>query len=245
MTSVLLAAEQEKWKESRSSHFLIYYNQAPEDFVRNVELSAEEEYETIAQNLGFTRYEGWSWDRRARVYIYDDQEHYVGERNVSWSHGMALVQEKVIRTFPTAAGFFDSTLPHELGHIIFREFVGYKSKIPLWLDEGVAMYQEKAKRWGANKLVARAISEGKFIPLKELSRVELTNESDQATIELFYAEAASIVYFMITELGDYRFVNFCRHLKEGCRLDDAIHRAYARFQNMDDLNEAWVKYLSP
>lgn len=243
--SPVLAEEQPNWKESRSSHFLIYYNEAPEDFVKNVELSAEEEYETIAQNLGFTRYEGWSWDRRARIYIYDDQEHYVGARNVSWSHGMAMAPEKVIRTFPTAAGFFDSTLPHELGHIIFREFVGYKSKIPLWLDEGVAMYQEKARRWGANKLVAKAISEGKFIPLKELSFIELTDHSDQALVELFYAEAASIVYFMITELGDYRFVNFCRQLKEGCRMDDAIHRAYARFENMNDLNDAWVKYLSP
>ncbi len=245
LTSSVLAEEQEKWKESRSSHFLIYYNQAPEDFVKNVALSAEEEYETIAQNLGFTRYEGWTWDQRAQIYIYDDQEHYMGARNISWSHGMALVKEKVIRTFPTAAGFFDSILPHELGHIIFREFVGYKSKIPLWLDEGVAMYQEKAKRWGANKLVTKALADGKFLPLKELSQIILSDNSDQATVELFYAEAASIVYFMMTELGDYRFVNFCRQLKEGCRLDDAIHRAYARFENMNDLNDAWVKYLSP
>ncbi len=245
LVSVGLAEEQQKWKESRSSHFLIYYNQAPEDFVKNVELLAEEEYETIAQNLGFTRYEGWTWDQRAKIYIYDDQEHYIGARNISWSHGMALVKEKVIRTFPTAAGFFDSILPHELGHIIFREFVGYKSKIPLWLDEGVAMYQEKAKRWGANKLVTKALAEGKFIPLKQLSQIMLNDNSDQATVELFYAEAASIVYFMITELGDYRFVNFCRQLKEGCRMDDAIHRAYARFENMNDLNDVWVKYLSP
>ena len=245
MTSLGLADDKRTWKEYRCQHFLIYYNNAPEDFVKNVELSAEQEYETIAQNLGFTRYEGWTWDNRAKIYIYDDQEDYVGARNISWSHGMTLVQQKVIRTFPTAAGFFDSTLPHELGHIIFREFVGYKSKIPLWMDEGVAMYQEKARRWGVNKLVTKALADGKFIPLKDLSHITLNDNTDPATVELFYTEAASIVYYMITELGDYRFVNFCRQLKEGSRMDDAIHRAYARFENMDDLNNAWVKYLSP
>lgn len=236
---------EEHWKEYRCQHFLIYYHEAPDDFVKNVEQAAEQEYEEIARNLGFTRYEGWSWDNRAKIYIYDDQEQYMAARNISWSHGMALVQQKVIRTFPSAAGFFDSLLPHELGHIIFREFVGYKSRIPLWLDEGVAMYQEKAKRWGVNKLVAKTIQDGKFIPLKELSHMVLSNATAQDTVELFYEESASIVYYMISELGEYRFVDFCRELKEGSRFEDAIHRAYARFDNLDDLNNAWVKYLTP
>ena len=245
MVSAVLAADKQNWKEYRCQHFLIYYKEAPEDFVKNVEESAEQEYQEIARSLGFTRYEGWSWENRAKIYIYDDQEQYVGAKNLSWSHGMALVQQKVIRTFPSAAGFFDSILPHELGHIIFREFVGYKSKIPLWVDEGVAMYQEKARRWGVNKVVAKAITDGKFIPLKEMSRMALSNATDQDTVELFYAEAASVVYYMITELGEYRFVNFCRELKEGARFEDAIHRAYVRFDNLDDLNAAWVKYLIP
>ena len=245
LTTSSVIFSEEGWQEYRCQHFLIYYKEAPEDFVKNVEEAAEQEYQEIARSLGFTRYEGWSWENRAKIYIYDDQEQYVGAKNLSWSHGMALVQQKVIRTFPAAAGFFDSLLPHELGHIIFREFVGYKSKIPLWVDEGVAMYQEKARRWGVNKVVAKAITDGKFISLKEMSRMTLSNETDQDTVELFYAEAASVVYYMITELGEYRFVNFCRELKEGARFEDAIHRAYVRFDNLDDLNGAWVKYLIP
>ncbi len=244
LTTSSLVFSEEGWKEYRCEHFLIYYQEAPEDFVKNVEEAAEQDYQEIARNLGFTRYEGWNWDKRAKIYIYDDQEQYVAARNISWSHGMTLVQQKVIRTFPTAAGFFDSTLPHELGHIIFREFVSYKSKIPLWLDEGVAMYQEKAKRWGVNKLVAKALQGGTFIPLKNLTDMILSNETDQKVVELFYDEAASIVYYMITELGEYRFVNFCRGLKEGARFEDALHRAYGRFDNLDDLNDVWVKYLS-
>ncbi len=242
VTTPVLA--QEDWKEAKYQHFLIYYHEAPMDFVDNVAKSAEEEYYEIAKNMGFTRYEGWSWDRRAKIYIYDDQEHYVEAKNISWSHGAASPQDKVIRTFPTAAGFFDSTLPHELGHIIFREFVGYKSRIPLWLEEGVAMYQEKAKRWGANKIVQQAMSDGKFLPLNELTYEHLSCKADQELIELFYAESASVVYYMMTELGEFRFVTFCRHLQNGLRFEDALNRAFVRFKTVDDLNTAWKAYLS-
>ncbi len=241
----ILVSANETWKEFRSEHFVIYYQEAPLTFVEEVAKAGEKEYEEIAKNLGFTRYQGWTWDKRAKIYIFDDQEHYINFQNPSWSHGVAVTRDKVIRTFPAAHGFFDTTLPHELGHIIFREFVGNEIPIPLWLEEGVAMYQEKAKRWGANKAVRQAITEGRFIPLKELTLITFSNDSDQKLVELFYAEAASIVYYMITELGEFRFMNFCKELKSGKLFDEALHRAYMRFNHLDDLNKAWLKYLSP
>ena len=157
----------EDWKESKSNHFVVYYKQAPEDFVKTVMESAEEYYEQISRNLGVRRYQSWTWDQRASIYIFDNVDDYVETGSeLKWSHGMASIRQKTIRTFPAAHGFFDSTLPHELTHIIFRELIGYEARIPLWFEEGVAMYQEKAKRWGARKAVQKAIAEGKFIPLK-------------------------------------------------------------------------------
>ncbi len=233
------------WHEQRALHFLIYYKDAPMDFVRNVGQAAEGYYEEIRRNLGFTRYEEWSFDQRAKIYIYRDQEDYVNTaKQAHWSHGAANAKDKIIRTFPAAHGFFDSTLPHEMGHIIFREFIGFEASVPTWLDEGVAMFQEKAKRWGTNKAVKKAIEEKQFIPLPELSRLRLSNDTDPAVIDLFYAESASVVYYLIMELGEYRFVQFCRDLKEGKVFAQALGSAYGRFENLDELNQAWVKYLA-
>ena len=233
-----------EWQEYRSRHFYIYYKDAPEGFLENVKDSAENYYEEITKNLGFTRYEGWSYDDRAKIYIYQDQEDYItNAKQEGWSHGAAYAQIKVIRTFPSAHGFFDSTLPHELGHIIFREFIGYYTAVPLWLDEGVAMYQEKAKRWGANQYVKKAMEEERFLPLNELSKMRLRRGISREDIDLFYAEAASIVYFMISELGEYRFVKFCKALQEGKTFEQSLHYAYTRFKDVDDLNRAWVSYL--
>ncbi|MDP3142715.1 MAG: peptidase MA family metallohydrolase [Candidatus Omnitrophota bacterium] len=232
------------WSERKSSHFVIYFKDAPEDFIDNVIDAAEEYYREITSDLGFTRYGSWTWEDRAKIYIYKDADDYVQTtKQPEWSSGSTSYRDKVINTFPLASGFFDTLLPHELGHIIFREFVGFRTDIPLWLDEGVASYQEKARRWGSNKTVKKAIEDKTFIPLDELSQRVLSAKSDRNVVELFYAESGSVVYYLITKFGKYRFVDFCRALKEGRTFEDSLRYAYSRFENVKDLNRAWLNYL--
>lgn len=233
-----------KWEEYKKQHFIIYYKKAPLDFVKTVEQTAEEYYKEIAKNLGFNRYKSWTWNDRAHIYIYDDKEDYVkNSRQVHWSWGAASPTKKLIKTYPSASGFFDTLLPHELGHIIFGEFVGPKANIPRWFDEGVAKNQEKAKGFGSDKIVRRAIEDGTFIPIKRLPLVPLNNNTPREKVILFYAESASIVSFMINEYGRHKFVRFCRKLKEGGTFEFALRSVYVRFRNYDDLNKAWVNYL--
>src|SRR3989338_10517360 len=106
-------AAKEEWQEVHSRHFFVYYKDAPMDFVQNVNEAAENYYEEITRNLGFSRYEPWSYEERAKIYIYSDQQDYIDSaRQYRWSHGAADARQKTIRTFPSARGFFDSTLPH-------------------------------------------------------------------------------------------------------------------------------------
>jgi len=239
------AAFAEKWKEYKRQRFIVYYKNAPFDFVESVEKASGQYYLEITDNMGFTRYKGWNWDERAKIYIYDNAKDYVTTgKQAGWSHGVASPRDKVIRTFPSAHGFFDSTLPHELGHIIFREFIGFKARIPAWFEEGVAMYQEKARRWGAHDTVRQAIENGTFKPLNELSITSLRYRPSKGLINLFYAESASVVNFLINEYGKQRFVRLCRKLKDGGPFSWALDSIYVRFKNVDDLNKAWVKYLN-
>lgn len=223
---------------------MVYYKNAPEDFVEDVLESAEEYYHDITRDLGFTRYGSWSWEDRGKIYIYRDAEDYVqATQQPGWSGGSASYRDKVINTYPLASGFFDTLLPHELGHIIFREFIGFRSDLPLWLDEGVASYQEKARRWGSNKIVKQAIKDKTFIPLEELSQKVISSSSDKNTVELFYAESGSVIYYLITKFGKYRFVDFCNALKDGQGLNQALHSAYSRFTDIKELEAAWLDYL--
>jgi len=234
-----------EWKEHASRHFIIYYKDTPVDFARTVADSAEEYYKQITQDLGFARYAGWDFENRARIYIFNDQQDYIeSARQSGWSAGAAYYHNRMIKTYPSASGFFDSLLPHELGHIIFYEFIDNQfANLPRWFDEGVAMYQEKARRWGSHQTVKKALQEGTFIPLEDLSKTRLNHQSPRDLVELFYAESASVVYFLITEHGNFRFLNFCRQLKNGSTFERAFELAYPHIRNIQKLNDLWVVYL--
>jgi hypothetical protein len=238
--------EEEKWLERKSTHFLIYYKLAPEDFIEDVIEAAEDYYQEITRDLGFTRYKYWLWEESAKIYINNDSEDYHGTTGKpEWASGHAVYEFKTIYTYPLAWGFFDTLLPHELGHIIFREFVGFKNRnVPLWLDEGVATYQEKTKRWGADKLIKKAIDKEKFIPLNKLTEIKDLTSLDKDTVDLFYNESVSIVYFLISHHGRYNFMTFCRALRDGKDLDRAVNISYSRFNNVQELNDAWYRYLN-
>ena len=105
------------------------------------------------------------------------------------------------------------------------------------------MYQEKGRRWGAHQAVQRAIAEGTFIPLPELSRVSLRGGKSRAFIELYYHEAASAVSFLIGEYGKARFERFCRELKAGAGFEPALITAYPQFRGLEDLDRRWRRYL--
>lgn len=233
---------EEKWNESRSEHFIIYFRAVPEDFIEDVKNDAEEYYRSITENLGFARYSFWLWDKRAKFYIYNDGEDYVRQTNQpAWSAGAVRYQEKTIMTYPQMAGFFDSVMPHELGHIIFREFIGEGSKIPLWFEEGVASYQERSKRLVADKIVIQAINDKNFISLEDLSKIDIRDSSNRPAVELFYAEAISVVNFMISEFGKERFGWFCRDIKDGKTFESALWRFDCR--DLAALNKKWMNHL--
>lgn len=238
-------SEEERWSQLNSTHFIVYYKDVPRDFIDEVINSAEDYYQDITRELGFTRYKYWLWEERAKIYIYNDEDEYrQASGKPAWASGHADYKSKTIYTYPLAWGFFDTLLPHELGHIIFREFVGYQNKaIPLWLDEGVATSQEKARRWGADKLVKKAIDEDRFMPLDKLTEIRSLNGLESDKINLFYSESASIVYYLISNYGRYSFMDLCRSLREGKSLDEAIDAAYSRFNDLEELNYVWVRYL--
>ena len=232
------------WQEEKSEHFIVAYRNTPETFVKDVVEAAEEHYQKTMTTLGFTRYNGWTWSKRVKILIYDSKDAYVNSSHYGWSAGEVDPAAKEIATFPSETGFFDSVLPHELGHIIFHEGAGFNGNIPLWLDEGVAMYQERSRRLGADDDVRALIKEGFYIPLADLQHMELRSGTDQSTVRAFYAEAASLVGFMINTYEVYRFARLCRQLHDGERFVWALKKAYMEFPDLASLERAWRRYLN-
>lgn len=233
------------WQTIKDRHFTVNYRpEVPEEFANTVMDSAEDNYRSVIDNLGISWHESWASEKPVLIYIYRDAQDYTQSGGqAGWSHGAALITTKTIRTYPSDEGFFDALLPHELGHIILREYIGLQTPVPLWFDEGVAMFQEKAKRVNASKFVKDAMLNGQFIALTQLSDMRLYMNSDRQQVELFYAESASVVNFLMNEFGRNRFLKLCEQLKASVSFNEAFSIAYPSIDTLENLNKKWVNNL--
>lgn len=242
LASVL--AQAEKWQVYKATHFIVYYQSAKEDFIRQLTDKAEGYYEKITDDLGFRRYNFWLWDERAKIYIYDDAKGYqAATAQPEWSSGSTTVQNKTIYTFAHSEAFFNTILPHEMAHIIFREFVGFNNPaVPAWLDEGVASFQENIRKAAADNIIRQAIKEDKFMKLEDLFGINPQSIKDKEKVNLFYAEGLSLINYLIEEFGRDKFVLFCQYLRDHQDFDRAARYTY-NFKNKEELGRAWQKYI--
>ena len=134
--------------------------------------------------------------------------------------------------------FFDYILPHEIGHIVFREFVGFNKKLPLWLDEGVAVLQEK-DRHNYMFVVKNLVDKGNHRSLEELSEIK---ECVDISPGEFYSQSASIVEFFLQDFGKNEFISFCRSLRDEEDWREAVRKVY-KFDNLHLLEKEWIKWV--
>lgn len=238
------AQEEEKWQIEKSTHFIVYYKNAPADFIQKAINESERHYNQIAQALGFMRFNFWLWDKRAVIYIYDDIKSYqLATKQPDWSSGSVRANDKIIYTYINAESFFDNILPHEIGHIIFREFVGFNNQaVPIWLEEGVASYQEDLKNPELNLILKKSLSDNSFIDFSKLNTLNPLLLNSKEEVVLFYAESVSIVGFLIKEFGSDRFAVFCQDLRDKKNLIRAISGNYP-FSTLKELGDTWQGYI--
>jgi len=230
------------WQTSKSQHFIIYYQEAPGGFVDELIYKAEDYYNSIVDELGYRRFDFWSWDNRAKIYLYKNSEDFHADTKRSdWTGAVVTVNSRVMRTFVGQDHFFDSLLPHEMTHIIFREFIGMNISLPLWIDEGVASSQEKSALYARMQLARELVSKEEYIPLDKLSEI---SNIDAKTIspQVFYSQAASLVIFLIREEGKGSFLEFSRALRDKIDWKSALLKTY-NFASLEDLEKAWKEFM--
>lgn len=238
---IIVFAQNPEWKVFKSTHFLVYYKQASEYLLQELSQKVECYYDEITEEFGFNRINFWTWDNRAKIYLYDNQDEYKKvNRDLAWSSGAVIVRNKSIQTYITAQGLLDNVLAHELAHIIFREMVGFGNPaVPLWLEEGVASFQERrAQNLSVKNYLADKIRSGNFMNLDQLRNFSTKTAENKQVINLFYVESYSLVNYLISEFGKDKFVLFCQYLRDKKDLTRAFRFAYS-FDSLEDLESAW------
>ena len=235
------------WQELKGEHFIVYFLQ-DNDFAKDVLNKAGEYYNKIAGDLGYARHSNfWAWDKRVKIYIYPDSDSYLSYATThghpTWSVGLADYAKKEIISYVQSRGFLDGVLPHEITHLIFRDYVGQKD-IPIWIDEGVAQWEEKGKRRLIKIKMRELLRYHEPIPIERMMTLNIGRIDNETIVELFYVEAVSLVDFLITEHGADNFIFFCRQLRDGKDVNEALKFAYPlSIRDVNMLQNKWIEYL--
>ena len=236
----------EGWQEIRGDHFIVFY-MSDEAFAKQIAYKAEAYYTQIASDLGYARYSNfWQWDSRVKIYVYDTPEGFAkATGQPGWSHGMANYRTKEIHALNRGDGFLDGVLPHEITHLIFRDFVGTDGEIPLWMDEGIAQWEEPAKRAISKKIARYLVATVKDYHTQDLMTTDVRKLADEEKVHYFYMQSVSLVDYLIKTYGPTAFTEFCRSLRDGKKFEDALKSAFPdTLETVNDLDARWREYAS-
>ncbi len=127
-------------------------------------------------------------------------------------------------------------LRHELAHIVTRQAVkGPFSDMPAWLDEGTAVHAQSRLLSSGESALELAIRGNNVLSVRSMTSSSLTGSA--GNVSLFYAEAGTVVSFLIDTQGEEKFAQLFAVLKEGTTIDKALQAVYGFDQ--DGLENAW------
>ena len=246
IAAVTAATAAPEWKVLKGQHFLVHYT-GSSDFAEKIADKAEEYYGKITADLGFAKHDNyWLWDDRVKIFIYPSKNNFAAATGApDWAVGKAVGAKREISTFAGDESFGDSVLPHEMTHLVFREFLGLKdSNVPLWLNEGVAQWEEATRRSQRVRLAVSLVRGGAAITFRKFMQMDVRAVVESGKAGEFYAQAVSLVGFIIETRGSDAFRRFCSELRDGRTVDDALKFAYPdALRNIDSLEQAWKTYV--
>ncbi len=227
---------------------MVYFKTKNPAFTNEVLEKAEQYRQSIEKKWKSPRHFNWPWSKkRYQIYLFENQKAYQkAAKRPIWSKASATYgPEKVILGFQRSESFLDSELPHEIAHIVFREMLGAESRsVPLWVDEGVALLEERSGKNKLDQVLLDAVKSNRWIPLSRLNQVHDMRKMSMKSATLFYAESKSLVGYLYKRFGREAFIRFCLCLRDGKSLGEALEKAFgASYSRPGFLEREWLSYI--
>jgi Peptidase MA superfamily len=130
-------------------------------------------------------------------------------------------------------------IPHELTHLVFDTATHNPvNQPPLWLNEGLAVYESQGNDSADQQRLQAAVSSGTVIPLLGLGG---QFPQRQTLFYLSYAEGVSAVAFFIKTYGQPKLVALIRSYAKGVTDDEAFQAATGG--DLASFQASWLRYI--
>ena len=234
-------AARERWIDLETANCIVYYKNT--DFAK---IAAKRIEDTLARVTDQLQYTGLDWHKdKCKVFIFDDANAWVefveeSGATTEWAAGFAYGPlREVYMHAGSADDMLNRILPHELTHVIHREYARDDAYLPLWLLEGLACYNEFAGKDHREAIAKGALASGHLIPLGRLTASR--GYPHGADISLFYAESLMLVEFIIDRFGHDGLVTLHKKLRKEYEFHKLVKRAFK--MDMEEFERHWLDYI--
>lgn len=209
--------------------------------------------DSFAQKLMNACQEGLAWltqdigaypEKPIKIYIYASTSDLQGAMIFpqEWSGGVAFTAFStiVIGIPPSELDWGEKALVHELTHLVVHQatFSPY-GQLPIWLDEGLATYNEGELDPVLLSYLEEAILEDELISVRSLCS-PFSAYSEKAFQS--YAQSYSLVEYLLDNYGQDSMLDLLAILKEGSTYDEALTQVYGF--DIDGLDARWRATLT-
>lgn len=185
------------WHQLTQAQVQIHWYGQSTDFGQIVLSQAIDNIKRISGNLGGTLL------HPINLWVYQTPDDFRGSLPPGiheWVGGIAfpLLDEASIVVDSTNADTLIRDMPHELTHLVFHQLTEHGILAPLWLDEGLAVYNQIYRELDMNQHFKQALATHTLLRLNTIS---YTFPVDADAAYLAYAQSWKLISYMYTTFG--------------------------------------------
>jgi tetratricopeptide (TPR) repeat protein len=215
-------------------HFIIRYRRSDQLGGSKIRDILREAYRAISQDFGYyPRY-------KIPVILYDRDEYQTVAGSVPhWS--AALYDGKIrLPVYEQQDANLKKLIFHELTHAFVLDLS--QMKCPVWLNEGLAQYQENKIQAIDLRRLSDAVHNKILIPMDQLIFTDVSKITDQDQAILFYLESFSFTSYLIRARGFYQVKTLLAELGKSTPFDEAFETAFGR--SFKDMAGEWHRNIN-
>lgn len=220
-------------QQLESEHFIFYSKEKDKECIEALASTLSDSYARISEDLGVTL------SKKVNIYVYSDLDTFHSAINQpdapDWVVGIALpgtTTIKMVNPLNVDSHSYDSMLKvmvHEFTHIVTMNINPKVYSLPLWLSEGIAMF-EAGQTEGVNEWISTAKASDKFPTLKELESGSYTFGNIGG-----YQFSYSIIEYMVKNYGYDKVIAL---IKSPTEFEEIFGLSKEAFQ------KEWIEYLN-
>jgi hypothetical protein len=227
-----------KWQNMTQGNVSLYWYQGNATFAQSLMNTAQESLVKLKNDTGA------SLSKPVSIYIYASAQDLQGAMVYpqEWTGGVAYTNYGIIAIGISTAqlGWGQGAMTHELTHqVIFQMTFNPYNDLPVWLNEGLAMFAEGPLSPTYISQLNAALKNNSVFTVRTLAS-PFSAFPDKANLS--YAESYSFVDYLVTTFGSVKMLQLLETFHQGSDFDPAFQKVFGL--DMDGLYSQWTPWVA-